>query len=367
MHNNIVTLCKRLVLVASCPWIIGSIEIGAGSIEFRGTTVTASTAFVQSRRFGRQRPMHLYSGPSAARKNHPTSRGDILGGSINRLNENYSLSNLMRMQSTSSDTENDLGTCPDGFGGVTDNSNYKSDNDDDRNSFELFDEHQYEAFQEAIEIIASKRNVIRDFKKSPEDLEIVVKNLLDRRRKLPPWDVYEYLPSSTQKAHQTKNEIVNGNEQYTSSNTSNETDEKNISYIERKLLERRDIYLEATNLTVPQHRLATVLMGHLSDHCAKTSNPIPLYIGWEKVLEAGMMPLERTLSTSLYVLSLDEGKGSDRDKGHRDVVSEVAMFHDALYEPTEKTVALLVKSLVGRGDAVGAEALLESIAVSVLK
>jgi arginine repressor len=51
------------------------------------------------------------------------------------------------------------------------------------------------------------------------------------------------------------------------------------------------------------------------------------------------------------------------DQLERDVSAEVAMFHDAIYEPTEKTITLLVKSLVRRGDAAGAEALLDNIAV----
>lgn len=363
MPNNIATLCKRFVLAASCPWIFGS---GTGNIRFLGTTITKTAAFVQSPLFGCHRSMLQNSGPSTAKKRHSTQRGAGFGGPINRLEENRSLCNLIRMQSTSSDIESYLETRSDGVVGGTDNSEYNAGNDDVRNSLELFDEQQYEAFREAIEIIASKRNVIRDFKKSPEDLHIVLENLLDRRRKLPRWDIYEYLPPSTEQLQQTQNETLNGNEQNKSSQIGNKEIEKlekenNMSYTERKLREKRDMYLEATSLTAPQHRLATVLLAHLSDHCAKTSNPLPLYVGWEKVLEAGMMPMERTLSTSLYVLSLDEGKESDRD-----VVSEVAMFHDALYEPTEKTIALLVKSLVGRGDAAGAEALLESIAVSFM-
>jgi len=56
--------------------------------------------------------------------------------------------------------------------------------------------------------------------------------------------------------------------------------------------------------------------------------------------------------------------GADRPaapRRRRDVAAEVAMLHDALYLPTEKTITLLVKSLVSRGDARGAEALLDGI------
>jgi len=64
----------------------------------------------------------------------------------------------------------------------------------------------------------------------------------------------------------------------------------------------------------------------------------------------------------MYVLGLEGDDNNNDDPLERDIVAEVAMFHDALYEPTEKTITLLVKSMVAKGDAVGAEALLDGIA-----
>ena len=213
-----------------------------------------------------------------------------------------------------------------------------------------FDEKQFASFDAAIEEIISKRNVIRDFRRNEKDLAVVKENLLHRRRKLPRWDIEQYLPPNySNDAHLPVSTNINGDD-----------DDAAVPYIKRKLRERNKMYIDETGLTPPQLKLATVLLAHLADHCAKHSLPLPLHIAWEKILEAGLTPLSRTLSTYLYVLSL-EGE-DDNIVGSRDIAAEVAMFHDAVYEPTEKTITLLVKSLVGKGDAAGAEALLDGIA-----
>ncbi|KAL7491477.1 hypothetical protein ACHAWT_001291 [Skeletonema menzelii] len=188
------------------------------------------------------------------------------------------------------------------------------------------------AFVDAIEEIVAKRNVLRDFRKNDQDLNLVKESLIGMVSisDLPPCSVSDFLSPANR---------VKG-------------------YTKQKLQERRELYLDKTNLTSDQHKLGTILLAHLADHCAKTSNPKPLYAAWDNILAAGMAPLSRTLSTYLYVLSLDGDVGSEG----RDIAAEVAMLHDALYEPTEKTVSLLVKSLVARGDAAGAEALLDGIA-----
>ena len=188
------------------------------------------------------------------------------------------------------------------------------------------------AFVDAIEEIVAKRNVLRDFRKSDQDLDLVKQSLIRMMTisTLPPINVSDFLSPT------------NGVKGYT----------------KQKLKDRRDLYLNKTNLTLDDHKLGTVLLAHLADHCAKTSNPKPLYAAWDNILSAGMTPLSRTLSTYLYVLSLDEDAGSEE----RDIAAEVAMLHDAMYEPTEKTVSLLVKSFVARGNAAGAEALLDGIA-----
>lgn len=217
----------------------------------------------------------------------------------------------------------------------------------------IFDEQDFHAYHQAIEDILSKNNVLREFKRDENSLEIIKALMLDNKRKLPRWGVDAYILSSQQRSslgNDTSNEFVNN------------TEEAAATYAKQQLEERREMFINQTGITSGQHKLATTLLSQLADHCARTSQPRPLYVAWEKLLEAGMTPLSRVLSTYLYVLGLDEDRGCV-DDGKRDVTAEVAMFHDAIYEPTEKTITLLVKSLVRRGDAAGAEALLDGIDV----
>ena len=185
-----------------------------------------------------------------------------------------------------------------------------------------FDENHYNAFEEAVCSIVSRRNVMRDFKKKAEDLAVVKQHLLTRRR---------VLPADTDRFASNLASLDKGT-------------------IKQWLTDRCEMYVKETGLTMQQHKLATVLLAHLADHCARNSSPEPLYVAWDKVIESGMMPLSRTLSTYLYVL----GNGDYSCSG-RDIAEEVAMLHDCLYEPNEKTTTLLVKSLVSKGDASGAE------------
>jgi len=218
---------------------------------------------------------------------------------------------------------------------------------------EYYDEGEFASFKDAVEAIISKRNVMRDFRKNEEDLIVVKKHLLDNQRTLPQWGIAEFLPPKESASN-------NNNNEGGSSSSKKEDADAVVPYAKQKLRQRSETYLHRTGLTPHQHKLATILLAHLADHCAKNSSPGPLHVAWEKVLEAGCTPLSRTLSTYLYVLGL-EGEKDDACE-ERDIVAEVATLHDALYEPTEKTTTLLIKSLVSRGDAAGAESLLSTIA-----
>jgi hypothetical protein len=68
--------------------------------------------------------------------------------------------------------------------------------------------------------------------------------------------------------------------------------------------------------------------------------------------------------------------GNDRDGANAiaevkddpiDFPTELAIFHDLLYKPTEKSVSLRVKRLVLNGDAAAAEKLLDSFPVSLFQ
>ena len=246
----------------------------------------------------------------------------------------------------------------------------------------------YTAFINAIDALSTKRNVVRDLRKNASDLITVKEYMFNTKRVLPRWDVNDYLlPLSYVGANINNDDLATTNNgkkvveeeeginNYNIDTSSTTTTTTTISLnLKQSIRLRSEQFLSTTNLTSSQYRLASVLIAHLADDCARTSNVDPIYIAWEKILECGMTPLSRTLSTFLYVLGLPPSANEDEveeeeeevaavvGRRRRDAIAtEVAMYHDAIYSPTEKTIAILVKSLVARGDAKGAEALLDGI------
>jgi pentatricopeptide repeat protein len=110
---------------------------------------------------------------------------------------------------------------------------------------------------------------------------------------------------------------------------------------------------------------------YMGDVCAKTQMPGPARIAWRKLREIGAIPRENSVSTYLYILSVqlfmdDEISECNRNnwpessKEYQIEVLDVASFHDLLYSPNEKTLTLRIKALVAMGDAEGAEDVLNS-------
>ena len=224
----------------------------------------------------------------------------------------------------------------------------------------------YTAFINAIDSLSTKRNVVRDLRSNnTSDLIIVKEYMANTNRILPRWDVNDYLlPVGEEEGICSNNNDNNNNHNIETSSSATTVG----SNIKQRIRYRSEQFLSIINLTIPQYRLASVLIAHLADDCARTSNIYPIYMAWEKILECGITPLSRTLSTFLYVLGLPPAKEEEeeeiatgRRKQRDGIATEVAMYHDALYSPTEKTIAILVKSFVARGDAKGAEALLDGI------
>lgn len=119
--------------------------------------------------------------------------------------------------------------------------------------------------------------------------------------------------------------------------------------------QQRQAFMVTNNLNEAQYQYAIRILTYMGDFCAKRGLAAPLRVAWYKLREAGMIPRENCISTYMYALSLDE---------ETEVLSgEVAAFHDLLFEASENTVYLRIKSLVGKGNAVGAEVLLESLPV----
>lgn len=171
------------------------------------------------------------------------------------------------------------------------------------------------------------------------------------------WDVYEsFIEAARTKIRLTKNQ-------------KNVNFEPAISYLMLKehvmdtpalggdlvnaLEDHKVSFLAKTNLTSVQHDYALRVLTYVGDLCAKQQTPAPLTIAWRKVLESGMSPRENSISTYMYALSLDDSMSN--------LCGQAATFHDLLFKPNEKTVALRIKSLVGNRDAAGAESLLKTL------
>jgi len=56
-----------------------------------------------------------------------------------------------------------------------------------------FDDGEFVSFKDAMEAIASKRNVMRDFCKNEKDLIVGKEHLLDNQHKLPQWGIAEFI------------------------------------------------------------------------------------------------------------------------------------------------------------------------------
>jgi hypothetical protein len=165
----------------------------------------------------------------------------------------------------------------------------------------------------------------------------------------------------------------------------------------KELDNQRELFLKTNQWSEKQYeqaKLALVLLGNL---CAKRARSLPLDVAWEKVKEAGMIMDGSAVDNYLYsctvysgrqkagplapssgesVLDMlsatsttTESKPTEEEQKVEDeeyiveVPEEVATFHDLIYEPTEQSVTIRIKALVAKGDAHGAEALLNKFLV----
>ena len=159
---------------------------------------------------------------------------------------------------------------------------------------------------------------------------------------------------------------------------------------------QREAFLKHTSLDENQYEQASMALHLLGNLCAKRARSLPLEVAWEKVKEAGMCFDKSALNSYLYsctvyvsrrksgiftslagdsVLDIlgsvpsttKKSNATDKyDEEEEYVVNlpeEVATFHDLLYEPTEESVTIRIKALVAKGNASGAEALLNRFSV----
>ncbi len=180
-----------------------------------------------------------------------------------------------------------------------------------------------------------------------------------------------------------------------------------------QLQEQRQSFMEKSGFTNQQYDHAVRAFNILSSRCAKIGSTSSVSIAWEKMKEAGIIPASDAMTSYLYVSGMMTASGlfrmppslenahltaaaattasnhlssvlnilgtannlettrlpnkndneteNNNPSGRIDLPTEIAVFHDLLFEPTEKSISLRVKRLVSQGNASGAEELLNSI------
>jgi hypothetical protein len=124
------------------------------------------------------------------------------------------------------------------------------------------------------------------------------------------------------------------------------------------------------------YEVTQFLIGALSRYCARRARSSPMVVAWSKVKESGILLPKNVIATMLYVcgtmgmadsigvMSSSSSSGSDGALDEKFLVpEEVATYHDLLSKPTEASISLRIKSLVTKGDASGAEKMLEAFKV----
>ncbi len=76
---------------------------------------------------------------------------------------------------------------------------------------------------------------------------------------------------------------------------------------------------------------------------------LPIAVAWHKLKEMGYVIRENSMSTYMYILSSSSGDNIENDAFVDDALLEVVTCHDTIYEPSEKTVTIRLKSLISRG------------------
>jgi hypothetical protein len=124
------------------------------------------------------------------------------------------------------------------------------------------------------------------------------------------------------------------------------------------------------------YEVTQFLIGALSRYCARRARSSPMVVAWSKVKESGILLPKNVIATMLYVcgtmgmadsigvMSSSSSSGSDGALDEKFLVpEEVATYHDLSSKPTEASISLRIKSLVTKGDASGAEKMLEAFKV----
>ena len=231
-----------------------------------------------------------------------------------------------------------------------DHGNDKSSGHGNAKTFQLIgsDEEWKEYYKTADSVLSEAKTFGR---KDAEEDKLAVREYLLRRERMVPI----HLPTLISKA--------DGEPLLETAATNNAID----SFLHSELEAQKLLFCEVSGLSSAQQKLALRVLGYIGNYCAKKRSCVPLRIGWYKLKEMGASPRENVLSTYLYGLALVEEEIKEmpmREEISISLPEEVAAFHDSLFQPTEKTLTLRIKALVQKGDAMGAERLLEMMPVS---
>lgn len=198
----------------------------------------------------------------------------------------------------------------------------------------LFEAPLWDMYESTLRTVIESRRVRRNTKDEEELDPIIMDCLLANRAFLPPPPLCCFPNEKSGAAHDDFRHIMS---------------------------EQKQHFLNQTGWTEANYNFAMRTLTYMGDYCAKTQSPGPLLVAWHKLKEAGMVPRENCISTYLYVLSLWNQNNQTTSLEQEDISEEVAIFHDLLYEPNEKTATLRIKYLIANGDATGAEELLNAM------
>jgi hypothetical protein len=132
--------------------------------------------------------------------------------------------------------------------------------------------------------------------------------------------------------------------------------------IRNRLTHQKEVFMQQSRFTPAMYELYGRCLIYMNDLCAKRQVKAPSLPAWLKLRECGLTPRENAISTFLYVLSMQsEDLKFGNDVLYRNVSLDVAIFHDLLYSPNEKSALVRIKALILEGDAKSAEKVLATL------
>jgi pentatricopeptide repeat protein len=132
--------------------------------------------------------------------------------------------------------------------------------------------------------------------------------------------------------------------------------------IRNRLTQQKEAFVRQSRFTPAMYELCGRCLIYMNDLCAKRQVKAPSLPAWLKLRECGLTPRENAVSTFLYVLSMqNDNVQLGNDDLFRNISLDVAIFHDLLYFPNEKSALVRIKALIMEGDAKSAEKVLATL------